>query len=69
VYAGAAGSYSHSSSSYQLPRQLLTPAAAEADVGLRDVYEYLTTQVCCLGCVWVMQGQVGLLLKIIPLNC
>lgn len=31
--------------SYQLPRSLLTPAAASADAGLRDVYEYLTTQV------------------------
>jgi hypothetical protein len=48
LYADATGSYNHSSSSsYQLPRQLLTPAAAETDVGVKDVYEYLATQVGC----------------------
>jgi hypothetical protein len=43
--------------SSQLPKLLLTPAAAAADVGLRDVYEYLTTQVSLLlavvGCRWL----------------
>lgn len=40
----AAGVFAAGSS--QLPKLLLTPAAAAADVGLRDVYEYLATQVC-----------------------
>lgn len=39
----AAGVFAAGSS--QLPKLLLTPAAAAADVGLRDVYEYLATQV------------------------
>lgn len=48
--AGAAGSYA--AGSFQLPKVLLTPAAAEADVGLRDVYEYLSTQVGLLERYW-----------------
>lgn len=51
--AGAAGSYA--AGSYQLPKLLLTPAAAEADVGLRDVYEYLSTQVRLLHQYWTVR--------------
>lgn len=35
----------------QLPRLLLTPAAAVADPALRDVYEYVSTQVSRLHCL------------------
>lgn len=40
---GAAQSFD--AGSWQLPKVLLTPAAAASDVGLQDVYEYLSTQV------------------------
>lgn len=39
------GMYSSAAGGYQLLKLLLTPEAAAADVGMRDVYEYLSTQV------------------------
>jgi hypothetical protein len=42
---------------WQLPRVLLTPSAASADPALRDVYEYVSTQVgrCCTTASWLLK--------------
>lgn len=45
LFASSAAACSYDATSWQLPKQLLTPAAASADASLRDVYEYLSTQV------------------------
>lgn len=42
---GGVGSCSNGVDGWRLPRVLLTPAAAAADPALKDVYEYVNTQV------------------------
>jgi hypothetical protein len=42
---GAGASSSSGVDGWRLPRVLLTPAAAAADAALKDVYEYVSTQV------------------------
>jgi hypothetical protein len=44
-FGGAGASSSSGVDGWQLPRVLLTPAAAAADAALKDVYEYVGTQV------------------------
>jgi hypothetical protein len=55
--------------SYQLPKVLLTPAAAAADVGLRDVYEYLSTQVRLSLLLLMLNALLSSAFVLLVMNC